>query len=80
MSKPRFIGRREPYTDIGIRRVPCARCGKPSAHQWQVCANGRRYLGVCAACDIGLNAVALEYMRVPGADELLAAYIEAKAA
>ena len=29
-------GRRPPYTEIGIKRIPCARCGKPSVHQWQV--------------------------------------------
>ena len=68
------VGRREPYTAIGIRRVPCSRCGEPSAHQWQVCAIDNRWLGVCVECDIGLNRVALDFMRVPGAEALVAAY------
>lgn len=71
-----FAGRRKPYTVIGIGRIPCARCGAPSLHQWTICANGNRYLGVCLDCDIDLNRVALEFMRVPNADVLLAAYIE----
>jgi hypothetical protein len=54
--------------------VPCSRCGKPSRYQWQACANGRRFVGVCAACDLGLNMVALHFMRIPNADALLAAY------
>jgi hypothetical protein len=60
-----FLGRREPYTALGIRRVPCARCGKPSRHQWQVCANGNRFMGVCGDCDITLNAIALSFFRFP---------------
>ena len=69
-----MIGRRKPYTELGIKRVPCQRCEAPSVHQWQVCANGNRYLGVCLDCDIALNKVALEFMRVPDSDALLAAY------
>lgn len=69
-----MAGRARPYTARGIRRVPCSRCGAPSVHQWQVCANDNRFLGVCAACDVGLNALALRFMRVPGAARLLAAY------
>lgn len=69
-------GRRKPYTERGIGRIPCSRCGAPSQTQWQVCANGNRYLGCCLACDIDLNRIALEFMRVPDADELLAAYAE----
>lgn len=34
-------GRRQPYTEIGVRRVPCTRCGEPAEYQWQVCADGR---------------------------------------
>lgn len=76
MPKPRnrLIGRRKPYSARGIRRVPCSRCGAPSVHQWAACANGNRYVGLCATCDIGLNRVALRFMRVPHADALVAAY------
>lgn len=73
-----FAGRRQPYTQIGIRRVPCRRCGAPSFHQWQVCANGNRWLGVCEPCDLELNRLALEFMRVPNAEALLAAYADAE--
>jgi hypothetical protein len=66
--------RRKPYTERGIRRVPCARCGKPSKYQWQVCADGRRFRGICATCDIGLNELALRYMRIPNAGALMRAY------
>lgn len=59
--------RTEPYTAIGIRRVPCARCGKrPSHASWNVCADtirGRKqFRGICKKCDIGLNAVAMRFM------------------
>lgn len=68
------FGRLQPYTELGIRRVPCRRCGAPSSQQWQVCANGNRWLGICWPCDVELNRLALEFMRVPGADALLEAY------
>ena len=69
-----FTGRRTPYTAVGIRRVPCARCGRPSVHQWSACANGNRYVGVCADCDVKLNELALRFFRIPGRRSLLAAY------
>lgn len=59
---PRFT----PYTARGIKRVPCARCGKPSHAWWNVCADkiGSRtqYRGLCLECDIGLNEVAMRYV------------------
>lgn len=58
------VGRRAPYTAIGIRRIPCARCGKPSTQQWNACAIGNRYLGVCTECDIELNALVLRFFRI----------------
>ena len=57
----RYVGRTQPYTARGIARVPCAACGEPSAHQWSVCANGNRFLGVCNACDYAVNAMALDF-------------------
>lgn len=71
---PRRVGRRRPYTARGIARVPCCRCGQPSVHQWQACANDRLYVGVCPACDVALNALALRFMRIPHAGALLARY------
>jgi hypothetical protein len=67
-------GRRAPYTDTGIRRVPCARCGKPSRFQWSVCANGNRHQGCCAECDIELNRLALTFFRFDNIEERIAMY------
>lgn len=61
--KPRYLGRKNPYTKQGIRRVPCARCGLPSQHQWTVCSNGNRFMGVCLKCDIALNDMALKFFK-----------------
>jgi hypothetical protein len=66
--------RRRPYTEIGIRRVPCVRCGAPSVHQWNACALGGQYFGVCTDCDIALNKLVLEFMRMPDAYRLLSEY------
>ncbi len=46
---------REPYTERGISRVPCKRCGAPSFHQWQCCADDNVYRGLCIKCDVALN-------------------------
>ena len=74
MSGLPYFGRRQPYTERGISRVPCTRCGQPSVHQWQACANGRRYVGLCAECDVALNALVLRFARIPRAAALLAPY------
>jgi hypothetical protein len=71
-----MIGRKKPYSERGINRVPCARCGKPSQHQWNCCALDNRWLGVCTECDIKLNADTLAFFRVPDAAGVLAAYVE----
>ena len=74
----RWPGRRTPYTSRGIRRVPCARCGKPSLHQWQICATGNRWMGVCEECDLDLNRMTLEFFRIHDAERLLAEYIASR--
>ena len=56
--------RRKPYTDIGIKRVPCWRCGEPSAQQWQVGSLNNEYKGLCDVCDIELNRVVLKFMGI----------------
>ena len=66
--------RTKPYTAIGITRVPCSRCKAPSAHQWQICSDGNQWRGVCLACDVALNALVLEFMRIPGRQEKLRRY------
>ncbi len=57
--------RRKPYTEIGIKRVPCFRCGKPSSQQWQICSMNNEYKGLCKECDIELNRKVLLFMDVP---------------
>lgn len=75
MSRARFfIGRKKPYTERGIRRAKCARCGAAALFQWQVCANGNRWQGLCKRCDVALNRLALQFMRHPHADTLLGIY------
>lgn len=68
------VRRKKPYSEIGIRRIACARCDKPSVFQWQVCADGNNYRGLCASCDIALNRLVLDWMGHPEADQLLEAY------
>lgn len=70
-----FAGRRTPYTIRGIGRVPCSRCGAPSTQQWQICSNGNRWLGVCDACDIELNKVVLQFMKVKNRRALMNRYV-----
>lgn len=57
--------RAKPYTEIGISRVPCKRCGEPSLHQWQICATGNQWCGVCLECDIALNKMVIKFMGLP---------------
>ena len=66
--------RRKPYTQIGIRRVPCFRCGEPSFFQWQICADGNRFRGLCKPCDIALNDLVLKFMRDPERASKIQAY------
>jgi hypothetical protein len=67
--------RTKPYTELGIKRIPCSRCGKPSVHQWQICADGNQYRGVCKDCDIQLNDYVMMFMRIPNRQEKIERYI-----
>lgn len=71
---PQFHGRKKPYTEIGISRVPCVRCGAPSHHQWQLCANDNRWMGLCLAHDLELNRMVLEWCGIPNPFELMERY------
>lgn len=57
--------RRKPYTEIGIKRVPCFRCGESSVQQWQICSLNNEYKGLCFECDIKLNRIVLLFMKIP---------------
>ena len=69
--------RRKPYTAIGIKRVPCTRCGRPSSASWKVCADGQ-YRGLCTRCDILLNDMVLKLMRIKDAKAKMQKYVERK--
>ena len=70
--------RRKPYTERGITRVPCTRCGRPSSAQWHLvpcaCPELKRWVGLCRACDVKLNALVMGWFKFDGRDALLAAY------
>lgn len=70
----------KPYTAIGIRRVPCARCGKPSHASWNVCADKvgsrTRYRGLCQECDVALNELAMRFVFGLSREDDIAAYRE----
>jgi hypothetical protein len=66
--------RKEPYSDIGIKRVPCARCGKPSSFQWKICSS-ESWEGLCKECDVLLNALVLKFMRDKNMGRKITEYI-----
>lgn len=68
--------RKQPYTEIGIRRCKCIRCGKPARFQWQICSDGNYWRPICAACDVALNRLVLEFMRHPRGQLLMCRYEE----
>ena len=57
-------GRKKPYTETGIKRCKCARCGKPAIHQWNICAD-KCYRPICGDCDVALNRLVLRFMNDP---------------
>jgi hypothetical protein len=69
-------GRRQPYTETGIKRLPCARCGAPATQQWSACADNNLYRPICTECDIALNELVLEFMRDPEVKEKIKRYRE----
>jgi hypothetical protein len=69
-----FTGRRKPYTLIGIRRKRCVRCGASARFQWSACANGNRWVPLCLECDVAVNAIVLDFLKLPNAGELLKQY------
>lgn len=58
-------GRKRPYTTIGVRRLPCVRCGQPASRQWQVCADNNLWRPLCAECDVQANELVLIFMGDP---------------
>jgi len=68
-------GRKKPYTDIGVRRLPCYRCGKPATFQWTVCADKNLFRPLCLSCDVALNIMVLQWMGDPQAKEKVKLYL-----
>lgn len=56
--------RKHPYTQIGVRRLKCARCGAKAEHQWKACADGC-WRPLCLGCDVALNELVLRWMGDP---------------
>ncbi len=69
------MGRKKPYTEIGISRVPCKRCGKPSTQQWQTCSLNNEWFGVCTDCDVKLNLHVLWFFGIKNASQLINKYV-----
>lgn len=73
----RSTGKRKiPYTEEGIKRMACQRCGKPSSFQWQICSDGNVFRPICLDCDIELNETVLRFMNFPDWQEKMARYRE----
>ncbi len=79
MRKIKFIGRKQPYTVIGIGRKKCARCGDKAEFQWQCCANGNLWLPVCSRCDIDINILVLRFFKIKNRGHLISSYIKTRA-
>ena len=54
--------RKKPYTNRGITRCKCIRCGASASDSWSACAVGNKWMPVCTACDVRLNEIALRFM------------------
>lgn len=74
------MARKRPYTQRGLGRVPCTRCGAPSRYQWNICALNNLWHGICAGCDVEFNELVLGFMNVPDWREKAAEYKERVAA
>lgn len=58
-------GRKQPYTEKGIKRMSCVRCGERAMFQWSACADGNLWRPICLTCDVELNRMVLKWMGDP---------------
>ncbi len=72
--------RRIPYTVRGISRVPCARCKSPARYQWQICADGNVFRGLCPSCDVAINEIVMRFVFGDTREEDLQRYRQEKLA
>ena len=68
--------RNQPYTEKGIGRVPCAKCGKSSNQQWQICSLGNKWVGICNKCDVDLNRLVLQFFGIKNRRNIMKRYLE----
>jgi len=68
--------RKTPYTDQGIRRLSCFRCGDQASQQWQICSDDNTWRPICIKCDVALNRMVLKWMGFKDWKFKIASYIE----
>lgn len=56
----------------------CIRCGRPAREVFDICADGNVPRHVCKLCDIALNAIVLDFMRIPNAAQKMLEYLMRK--
>jgi hypothetical protein len=61
-----------------MKRHKCVRCGGKGKESFNICADGNQKRYVCAACDIALNALVLDFMKIPDAAVKMVHYIARK--
>ena len=66
--------RTKPYTQIGIERLKCFRCGAKAKQQWQICSDNNIYRPICDKCDIELNECVLKFMGFKDWEEKMEEY------
>lgn len=58
--------------------APCVRCGRPATEVFNICADGNVSRRLCPPCDIALNAMVLDFMKLPDAAKKMVHYIARK--
>jgi hypothetical protein len=53
--------------NMRYRQLSNGKYALQATQQWQICATGNQWAGVCKQCDIDLNWLVIEFMRLPEA-------------
>jgi hypothetical protein len=56
----------------------CIRCGRKAKERFNVCADGNVWRDLCPPCDVALNALVMDFMRIPDAAVKMVHYITRK--
>ena len=67
--------RKTPYTETGIKRMKCFKCGGKAHAQWQICSDGNQWRPICKQCDIDLNRLVLEWLGVTDIGDKMQKYV-----